>query len=27
MRERYEALTGGGSRVTFGTFHSIFLGS
>ena len=24
MRERYEALTGGGSRVTFGTFHSIF---
>ena len=24
MRERYEALTGGGSRVTFGTFHSLF---
>lgn len=24
MRELYEALTGGGSRVTFGTFHSIF---
>ena len=24
MRERYESLTGGGSRVTFGTFHSIF---
>lgn len=24
MRERYEALIGGGSRVTFGTFHSIF---
>ena len=24
MRERYEALTGGDSRVTFGTFHSIF---
>ena len=24
MRERYEALTGGGSRVTFGTVHSIF---
>lgn len=24
IRERYEALTGGGSRVTFGTFHSIF---
>ena len=24
MRERYEALTGGRSRVTFGTFHSIF---
>ena len=24
MRERYEALTGAGSRVTFGTFHSIF---
>lgn len=24
MRERYEVLTGGGSRVTFGTFHSIF---
>ena len=24
MRERYEAVTGGGSRVTFGTFHSIF---
>lgn len=24
MWERYEALTGGGSRVTFGTFHSIF---